>query len=828
MESNQEKYHHVFVKPVYARLILPIAIPKLYTYWVPEEWSDQVEVGMRVEVQFGKNKLYAALVADLSEDPPVGYKAKPVLSVIDKHPIVQPIHIRFWKWIADYYCCTLGEVMNAALPAGLKLASETRVVISPLFENNYQSLSDDEYLIAEALSIQSELSIDDVRKILDKKTVYPLIRRLLDKKMIYLKEELRERYKPKSIDCVRLQEPYASDRDQLQGAFDLLKNAPKQVEALMAFLQIERQKPYVRKQDVYRAANTGASVLNGLEKKAIVEIYPRDVSRLTNYEDDLQELTTLSDQQVQALGEVQKSFEDKSVVLLHGITGSGKTRLYIELIQKVIQAGGQVLYLLPEIALSAQITNRLKKFFGDDIRVYHSRLNNHERVEMWQTTQQGLPIILGARSSLFLPFKNLQLIIVDEEHDPSFKQMDPAPRYHARDTAIFLAHSFGAKTLLGTATPAIESYQNALQGKYGLVKMTERFGGMALPALKMINIQEAMKVKKMHNHFSGQLIDQLKEILAANEQAILFQNRRGYSPVINCPTCGWHSECIHCDVSLTYHKFSNHLRCHYCGYQASIPEACPACGETQLNLKGFGTEKIEDELKLILPEARIRRMDHDTVKGKYSFDKIISAFEEGEFDILIGTQMVTKGLDFDNVSLVSILSADQLLRFPDFRASERAFQLITQVSGRSGRKHKQGLVLIQAYNPAHPVLLEVMDNNYSGFFRRELAERHTFQYPPFTRLIKITIRHKAPRILNEAAIEYAKLTKSRLGDRIIGPAPPSVARVRGYYLLTMMVKLEKNNKVITNAKKILLEAVKVVGKMSGFSSVRFTIDVDPY
>ena len=537
----------------------------------------------------------------------------------------------------------------------------------------------------------------------------------------------------------------------------------------------------------------------------------------------------LAPQQVQALTEIQQHFDQNKVTLLHGVTGSGKTRVYVELMQDAISRGEQVLYLLPEIALTAQIISRLQKIFGDNIAVYHSRLNNNERVEIWNAALEGKSILLGARSALFLPFKKLSLIIIDEEHDPSYKQNDPNPRYNGRDTAVFLGHLHQAKVLLGTATPSLETFQNTKKGKYGLVEMPERFGGLQMPAIKIVDAKDELKKRKLQSHFTSVLIEELKAALERGEQAILFQNRRGYAPTYRCQTCGnWHSECIHCDVSLTFHKFHNKLKCHYCGYQTPLPTSCPACGSKELSLRGFGTEKIEDELKIYLPDAKIGRMDLDTVRSKNAHSKIINDFEERRLDILVGTQMVTKGLDFENVGIVGVLSADQLLQFPDFRASERAFQLMLQVSGRAGRKHKQGKVIIQAFNTTSPVLQEVIENDFLHFYTREIEERQTFKYPPFVRLIRITLKHKKPQVLNDGTKIFAKHLTGKLGDWVIGPAIPYVSRVRGYYVLDIMIKLERNKQKIEFAKTTIADATQLMRKTSGFSGVRVNVDVDPY
>jgi len=812
----------------YVDVILPLAIGRPYTYHVPEELVVQVQVGVRVEVQFGKSKLYTGLVMNIHHQAPEQQQPKSIISIIDEQPIVNEQQFKLWRWIAAYYLCSLGEVMNAALPANFKLSSETRVTLGPLFHQDPALLNDKEYLLAEALSIQEELSIDDLQGILGQKTVYPIIRRLLDKRIIYLKEDLQEKYRPKTINCVRFCEPYASDSNALHGAFELVARSAKQERTLLAYVQVVRQQEFVRQQDLIKLADTDHGTIKAMVKKEIFEVYEREVSRIGSYEEDTIAASQLAPQQVQALQEIRQEFTTKDVVLLHGVTGSGKTRVYLELMQDVIAQGGQVLYLLPEIALTTQIIERVQRVLGESIVVYHSRLNHNERVEIWNKVQAGQAAVLGPRSAMFLPYRQLGLIIVDEEHDPSYKQREPNPHYHGRDTGIMLAHIFGAKVLLGTATPAVESYQNAQTGKYGLVTMTERFGGVAMPEIVIADARREQLEQTLHNHFTSRLLDELKAALERGEQAILFQNRRGYSPTYRCPTCGWHSECINCDVSLTYHKFQEILKCHYCGYSTKLPTECPACASPQLTLLGFGTEKIEDELKIFLPDAKIGRMDFDTVKGKYAHARIIGEFEEGKIDILVGTQMVTKGLDFERVGVVGILSADQLLQFPDFRSAERGFQLMLQVAGRAGRKHRQGKVIIQAFNTAHPVIAEVLAGDYAAFFRREIQERHQFAYPPFHRLIRITLKHKNPKTVNDAMQLYAHWLKQALGEWVLGPAVPYVGRVRNYYLLDLLVKLEQAPDKIKFAKQHIRAATDKIHLTQGYSNVRVSIDVDPY
>jgi primosomal protein N' (replication factor Y) (superfamily II helicase) len=774
----------------YAKIILPMATPKPYTYHVPTELADKVKFGVRVEVQFGIGRdLYAALVVELTDEKP-DHPTKPILQVIDNEAIITHEQYKLWQWVASYYACTLGEVMNAALPTNMKLSSETTVVLNPEHNQDFSHLDDKEYLVAEALTIQKELSVEQIQKILNQKTVYPIVNRLLMFGIVELKEELQHKYKPKTALFVRLKEPYASDTEgyALAAAFDLVKNSDKQTAVLLAYAQFARNQQVVKASDIYEKANVDIAVLRAIEKKGIFELFESEVSRVAGYDNDVTDTSDMSDQQTRAIYEINQHFKEKNVVLLHGVTGSGKTRVYIELMQKALERGEQVLYLLPEIALTSQITSRLQTVFGDNIAVYHSRLNGQERVELWQHTLTGKPILLGARSSLFLPFKNLKYIIVDEEHDASFKQQDPNPRYNARDTAIYMASLHKAKVLLGTATPSVETYQNAEVGKYGLVKLPERFGGVQMPEIIIVDNRDEVKKRTMLGNFTSRLIEELKAALGRGEQAILFQNRRGYAPTMQCPTCAWTSECKNCDVNLTYHKYTNALSCHYCGYTIRLPKECPACGDKQLNIKGFGTERIEDELKIHLPDAKIGRMDLDTSRSKTAHAKIINDFEEKRIEILVGTQMVTKGLDFENVGLVGVLSADNLLKFPDFRATERAYQLMTQVAGRAGRKHKRGKVIIQAYDIKHPLLTNIVENDFLSFYKREVSERLRFQYPPYNRLIGVSLKHKKPEVLREAAKVFTQIMKEKLGNRVQGPAVPQVERVNTYYILNYLIK----------------------------------------
>ena len=810
----------------YADVLLPLALEGTFTYRVPEVLIEHLTFGQRVEVPFGKRKSYAGIVVRVHSEQPE-HRVKSVLALLDDRPIIEEVVLRFWNWLADYYCCTPGEVMEAAVPAHLKLASERRLVISPFFDENYSGLSDAEFLLMEALSIQEEISISDARAILSEhKSIYPVIMRLMEKKLILLKEELKEKYKPKRVNCVRLQEPYRSYPHLLGDAFTMVERSDHQTRALLAFVQLSKEHEHVRESQINATAGTTKPVLRAIAKKDIFEFYSLEVSRFGKYTDETEDKHALTETQTTALAAIRQEWAEKNVVLLHGVTGSGKTRLYIELMQEALERGEQVLYLLPEIGLTTQIIQRLRRIFGDRVSYYHHRLNNHERVEVWQTAASEPAIFVGARSAIFLPVTNLGLVIVDEEHDPSFKQQDPAPRYHGRDAAVYLAHLHGAKTLLGTATPAIETYHNARTGKFGLVEMTERYGGIAMPEILLADLRAATRAKEMHGRFSKTLVDDIKAALDRDEQVILFQNRRGYAPRILCTACGWHQECTYCDVGMTYHKFKEKLQCHYCGSLRDVPTRCPACSSEEVKLHGFGTEQLEEAIGILLPDARVGRMDFDTVRGKYAHARLIQDFEDGQLDILVGTQMVSKGLDFENVALVGILSADQLLSFPDFRSSERGYQLMTQVAGRAGRRKKQGRVILQAFNVEHPVLEEVLRNDYTAFFQREILERQEFNYPPFVRMVKITLKHAKPNVVNTGAKVFGHYLKKHLGERVQGPAIPMVGKIRNQYLLDFIIKLDKNIHQLKHLRRLIRDARSDM-KAAGYGGVRVNVDVDP-
>jgi len=809
----------------YVSVLIPLAIPKVYDYSVPESLLNNVLFGVRVEVGL-KNKLYSGLIIEIRKGEKPEYRVKDIISVLDTAPIIGQKQLDLWKWIASYYCCSLGEVMSVALPSGLKLSSESKIILAHDNTIPFEELDDDEFLIAEALELRNEIPLYDVQEILQKKTIYPTIRSLMSKGVAILKEELKQKYKAKLVPYLQLNEEY-QDEKGLHAALDKASRSEKQTKALLAYISLKNKGADLKKKTIMTTADVSAAVIKSLIDKGIFRVEQREESRLKRKPNTIDEIPDLSNLQSEVLNTIKELEQKKKPILLHGITGSGKTLIYFKRIEEVIAAGGQVLYLLPEIGLTTQITHRMKDVFANSVEVFHSKISNNERVEIWRKVKKDLPIVLGARSSLFLPFNNLQLIIVDEEHDSSYKQSDPAPRYNARDTAIFLAHQYNASIILGSATPSLESFRNVDEKKYHKVELMERFGGIELPDIELVDLNKAYKQGRMKGMFSKELLEQILEVTERKKQVILFQNRRGYSPVLRCSVCDWYSECTNCDVKLTVHNRFNELRCHYCGKREKLPQYCPKCGSQDLNKLGFGTEKIEDELSSLLPELTIKRLDYDTAKTKSAFEKIITEFELGKIDVLVGTQMITKGLDFDNISLVGILNADKTINFPDFRAHERAFQLFTQVSGRAGRKNKKGKMIIQTFSPTHPVILETIDNNITRFITRELVERGRFKYPPYFRLIYIHLKHKKPEIVRDAAEIFAKELRKDLGNRVLGPTEPGVARVRGLYQRVITVKLEKDSKVIKKIKEIVLQKRALMKSSDGYKSVRVNIDVDP-
>lgn len=812
---------------LFIEVILPLSLSKNYIYRVPFDLNEHTAVGKRVIVQFGKNKIYTALIKSISQTAPALYQAKYIIDVIDEHPVVNPMQLQFWDWMTAYYLCNEGDVMSAALPAGLKLASETIIILREDVSLEELELTDKENILITALEKQKRLTVDQISKLLGQKTVFPLIRSLLDKEVVHIAEEVVEKYKPLLKSYITLN-PFYLDEGNFKQLFEVLERAPKQLDALLMYIKLSKSGIEISRQQLLEDSGCGQAALKALLDKEIFFLKKKVVSRLNDESDDMILNFKLSPAQNAALEQIETEFQTKDVVLLHGITASGKTQVYIKLIEQAIEKGGQVLFLLPEIALTTQIVERIKRYFGDAIGVYHSKFNDNERVEIWNSVMNGkYKIVLGARSAVFLPFKNLKLIVVDEEHESSYKQNEPAPRYQARDAAVYLAHLHQSKIILGSATPSIESYYNALHQKYGLVTLSERFGGVELPVQEVVGIAEETKKKKMVSYFSSVLIDDITATLERKEQVILFQNRRGYATILICKTCGFAPKCVNCDVSLTFHKSSGKLHCHYCGYHESSMNICPACGSVHIEQKGFGTERIEEELSLIFPEVKIARLDVDSTRTKNSLQKIIGDFQEKKTDILIGTQMVAKGLDFDNVTLIGVINADTLLNYPDFRAFERSFQLLAQVAGRAGRRDKQGKVCIQAYDADHRIIKQVVDNNYLDMFNDEIAERRQFHYPPFTRLIFINVKHKDSNLLNAAAARFATLLRAQLGTRVLGPEQPLVSRIRNYYIKQLIIKSDKST-AIHKVKAALKQTIADFNGENTFKGIIIQIDVDPY
>lgn len=816
----------------YIAVIVPLPLVGTFTYAVPDEWETQVRVGVRVVVPFGKKKLYTAIIAVVhTHKPEAVYEFKEIICILDPQPILRFPQLKFWDWISSYYQAYLGDVFQAAIPAGLKLESETLIRINPDYEAE-TILSEKEQKILDALSDGNALSVNDLSKAIEIVRVLPTLQILLDKRAIEVTEVLTEKYRPKTQTYVRLTQT-ASQEEQLQKVFDDLKSSKKQLELLMKYIELSKcltPSKFIElsQKELLEKSGISVAVLKGLVEKSVLELYLKEVGRLDMNVIQTKELFPLNPSQQIALKEIDTQFLEKSVVLLHGVTSSGKTEIYIHLIKNILDQGKQVLYLVPEIALTTQLTMRLKRVFGNRLGVYHSKFSDSERVEIWNNvlTHKSYDVIIGVRSSIFLPFRQLGLVIVDEEHESSYKQYDPSPRYHARNAAIVLASMHGAKTLLGTATPSIETYYNVETEKYGLVELNQRHEDMQLPEIMVVDTKEAYRKKMMESHFSDVLIEKIKKALANKEQIILFQNRRGYAPYIECKNCAYVPKCQNCDVSLTVHKVFNTLSCHYCGYTEAIPTICPVCKTPGLITKGFGTEKIEDEIKQIFPEAIVSRMDLDTTRSKKSYEKIITDFEQHKVDILIGTQMVTKGLDFEYVSLVGILNADNMLNFPDFRAHERAFQLMAQVSGRAGRKYKRGLVVLQTTQTQHPVIEQVIKNDFIGMYETQKAERKQFKYPPYYRIIQMNLRHKDARVLKQAAFEMGHQMQTVFGSRVLGPIDPIISRIQNYYIKQIILKIE-NKASSAKAKEILHTITDNFLADSRFKSLRISLDVDP-
>lgn len=812
----------------FIEVILPLSLAKTFTYRVSEAEFHFIKKGMRVVVPFGKSKMYTALVLDIHQNAPTLYDAKEIHQIIDEKPIATAEQIKHWLWIANYYMCSIGDVYRGAFPTGLLLESETIVTTKPDTLVNDSELSDDEFLIYEALQHQSSLRVQDIVSILNKKNIFPILQKMISKDIIVLEEEIKETYKPKLVRYVKLHAKYESDTG-LQELLEVLKSANKQKEIVLTYFQLSAsEKKPITVKNLTEASNATPATIKALIEKEIFEEYFLQHDRVSfNGEKSGKELQ-LSDAQENAFKAIKNSFTEKEVCLLHGVTSSGKTEIYIKLIEEYLQTGRQVLYLLPEIALTTQLVSRLRLHFGDKVAVFHSKYSNNERVEVWKQTLENsekAQIVIGARSALFLPFKDLGLLIVDEEHEQTFKQTDPAPRYHARDAAIVLANYHDAKVLLGSATPSIETYFNTQTDKYGLVTLSERYKNVRMPEIVLVDLKDKHFRKRMTGHFSDLLIEEIAEALSLGEQVILFQNRRGYSPIIECLTCGHVPHCQQCDVSLTYHKFKNQLRCHYCGYSIAKPTNCHSCSSIDLTTKGFGTEQIEQELAVLFPKAKTARMDQDTTRGKFGFEKIIDTFKNREIDILVGTQMLAKGLDFDNVSLVGIMNADNMLHHPDFRAFERSFQMMTQVAGRAGRSEKQGKVVIQTYNPNHNTIQQVTNHNYIGMYKEQLYDRQIYRYPPYFRIIKLTLKHRDYEKLKEGSMWLYQVLSQNLGMPVLGPEEPAISRIRNEYIRTILIKIPQNLH-LGNTKKTIQKMLNSFEAVAQYRAVKVVVNVD--
>ena len=749
----------------FADIILPFAVKGKFTYRVPETLKDRLKAGMRVAAPFRGNRICTGIVYELHDREPDIKIIKFLDSIIDETPIVNEIQLKLWSWLAEYYMCCEGEAMKAALP-----------------------------------------SIDSLNN-----------------------------YRPKFETYVKLAKDYSES--ELNEIFNSLKKASKQYDLLLSYMSLSHYESNkeiapVKKSQLFVESGSKSATFDVLAAKGILTSYKEQVSRIAGEDKKAEPLQELSQAQEQAYNSIKEHFNSKDIVLLHGVTSSGKTEIYLHLIEEQIAQGKQALYLLPEIALTTQIIQRLKRHFGESAGVYHSRLNDSEKVEIWRkvaanNADGSYKVILGVRSSVFLPFSNLGLVIVDEEHDGSYKQQDPAPRYHARDTAIMFAGLSAAKTVLGSATPSIESYYNAMTGKYGLAELKERYGAVKLPEIVIANTHEAFRKKLMVSHFTPELLNAMDGALGRGEQIILFQNRMGFSPYIECPECSWIPACVQCAVNLTYHKSINRLVCHYCGYSSELPSGCGSCGSSGLVTRGFGTEKIEDEIKIVFPSAKIARLDQDTTRSKNSFNRLIKDFENQKIDILIGTQMISKGLDFENLTVVGTLNADNLLHFPDFRAHEKSFQSLEQVSGRAGRRKKQGKVVIQTSDPLNRIIRLVLRHDYEGMFRMQIDERKTFNYPPFCRIIKISVKHKDLSLLNYYSELVGNELKRQFGKMVLGPEAPVISRVQLWYIKIIMIKIEKG-KPLAKIKRLINETLEKIEKEKNAYALKIAVDVDPY
>lgn len=821
----------------FADVIIPLSVSGTFTYSIPSEFLVDCEIGKRVLVQFGKKKYYTAIICNINEQKPE-YETKAIFSIIDSKPLISELQIKFWKWIAQYYMCNLGDVYSAAMPITLRIESQTQIFLQK--EIIDEQLSANEQLIIDHLKNQQTLTTAQISKIIDVKNPIIIVNKLISKGIVDVYEHFKSKYKPKYLKLVKLSQLIENQSD-LQKAYEKLSRAKKQTDVLLAYSILSELKyinnkfifKEVEKKALLEKADAGSQTIKSLFEKNILTEYEKQISRIGDFSEKSISFNTLTDIQQKAFEQIQNIFEQKNVCLLFGITSSGKTEIYIHLIRKYINKGKQVLYLLPEIALTNQIIERLRTAFGDIVGIYHSKFNDSERAEIWNRINpeskeiSPYQIVLGVRSAIFLPFNNLGLIIVDEEHENTYKQFDPEPRYHARDAAIVLANMHKAKILLGTATPSIETFYNTKNEKYGLVELKKRHKNIELPEITLSDIRSARKEHKMKSIFHPFLIENINEALANGEQIILFQNRRGFSPYLECKTCGWIPKCQHCDVSMTYHMDTNDMVCHYCGFRTPVISKCENCGDIAMETRGFGTQKIEDEIQIFFPGVKVGRLDIDVARKKHGYENTLAEFDAGNTDILVGTQMVTKGLDFENVRLVGVLDADNLLNFPDFRSYERSFQLMTQVSGRAGRMHDRGKVVIQTSMPENKILKFVLENNYLQYYKEEISERKQYDYPPFTRLIRISFKHKKENIVNDFSTIYASIIRKQFKEKLLGPYTPLVKRIQNYYIKEILLKLNSDIS-LPKAKKLLLLVSEKLRQQKNFSSVMVIFNVDPY
>ena len=810
----------------YADVILPLPLEGTFTYELTKKQYDILGIGYRVAVSFGKRKVYTGVIKNIHNDKPKLYETKPIEFIYDKKELVSKLQLDFWTWVSKYYFTPLGDVLKAAVPSTFLLESDTIIIKKEINKSDIDNMSNDEYLIYEALDFQN-LKINEVSDILDKKNTYSVIQKMILKGFVELNFEINEKYKPKLLNVLFLNTDLLESK-KIKNSLEVLDRSPKQKELILHIISNIKSQEYLILKDLKKSIKFSDSTLKSLEQKGFITIEKIKIDRNFKKEEVYLKTNDLSESQTSALNELKNHLNDKDVILLEGVTSSGKTEIYIKIIEDYLDKNMQVLYLLPEISLTTQIIQKLKIHFGNKISVFHSRYSLNERTEVWENIKNNndkSKLVVGARSSVFLPFKNLGLIIVDEEHEISYKQQEPSPRYNARDSAIYLSKINNSKVILGSATPSIESSFNAKKAKYGYVKLNERFGNIEMPNIFTIDMKNELK----HNYssiFSIKLVEEIDKTIKEGKQVILFRNRRGYSPQWLCDSCGQNVMCDNCDVSLTYHLSSNILKCHYCGFSSKAEKKCSTCGSDSMIYKGDGTQQIEEIIKEIFPDVISKRMDWDSTRGKWSFDNIINSFAKNEVDILIGTQMITKGLDFKNVNLVGVLNADHFLNFPDFRAHEKAFQVLTQVAGRSGRSGERGKVFLQTYQPEHPIIKNVINNDYDKMYDNQLTERKDYNYPPFVRLIRITLKDKSYEKLNSSSDWINKVIRDNFNGIVLGPVYPEISRIKNKYHKEFLIKLRDLNE-INKFRSIFQSILKSFDSISKYRSVRITVDVDP-